>query len=250
MPSSSERLSILDRLEKGEITPEEAARLLSENKFEVKAKDTSETAMDVLGKLERGEINADEAAQRLQHGRKEEGTQKPDSNGTGEPATFKPEPSEPLEVREERFEPSRTWGWWFIPIAFGALLTLLAGLWMSADVRDGSFGLGFFCAWFPLAIGVLFMLLGVAARRGPWANLWINKRRRGGDTDVILNVPVPIGMAGAVLRTAGKHIPGLDEQDLDKLLDALQESRRKGEHIQIQTKQDNEDEDIVDITIG
>lgn len=231
MPSSSERLSILDRLEKGAITPEDAARLLSaEETSEVKATDSSESAMDVLGKLERGEINAEEAAQRLQGGQVE----------TGEPA----------QIREKRFEPSRTWGWWFIPIAFGALLTLLAGLWMSADVRDGNFGLGFLCAWFPLAIGVLFIFLGVAARQGPWANLWINKRRRSGDVDVILNVPVPIGMAGTVLRTAGKHIPGLDEQDVDQLLHALQESRKKGERIQIQTKQDNEDEDIVDITIG
>ncbi len=251
MPSPSERMSILDRLEKGEITPEEAARLLSAQQAEsVKAVDSSESAMDVLGKLERGEISADEAALRLQQGRTAEKADRQDGYDTGEPATFQPITSETFEVREERFEPTRAWGWWFVPIAFGALLTLLAGLWMSADVRDGSFGLGFFCAWLPLAIGVAFIFLGVAARRGPWANLWINRRRRGGDTDVILNVPVPVGMAGTVLRTAGKHIPGLEEQDVDKLLNALAESRRKGEHIQIHTHEDNDDEDIVDITIG
>lgn len=246
MPSQSERLSILDRLEKGEITPEEAARLLSTEETSAgKASDSSETAMEVLGKLERGEINAEEAAQRLQGSQ-----QKQNTNGQRNETAAERKRYERVQVGEDRFDPARTWGWWFAPIAFGALLTLLAGLWMSADVRDGGFGLGFFCAWFPLAFGVFFIFFGVAARRGPWANLWINKRRRGGNTDVILNVPVPIGMAGTVLRTAGRHIPGLDEQDVDKLLDALQESRRKGEHIQIQTKEDNDDEDIVDITIG
>ena len=246
MPNPSERMSILDRLEKGEITPEEAARLLSAQQAEpVKAADTSETAMDVLGKLERGEINADEAAQRLQGNRSQQKAHTDKDQDANGPETF-----ERVQIHEERFDQERTWGWWFVPIAFGALLTILAGLWMSADVGDGGFGLGFFCAWFPLAIGVAFILLGVAARRGPWANLWINKRRRGGDTDVILNVPVPVGMAGTVLRTAGKHIPGLEEQDVDKLLNALAESRKRGEHIQIHTNQDNDDEDIVDITIG
>lgn len=244
MPSPTDRMAILDRLEKGEITTEEAARLLSAQETEpTQAADSSETPMDVLGKLERGEINADEAAQRLHHNRRQQ------SSG----AHQVPRDSEPLEhvqIREDRFDPQQTWGWWFVPIALGALLTILAGLWMSADVRDGTFGWGFFCGWFPLAIGVLFMALGVAARRGPWANLWINRRRRGGDTDVILNVPVPVGMAGTVLRTAGKYIPGLDEQDADKLIQALQDSRRKGEHIQIHTQDDNDDEDIVDITIG
>lgn len=253
MPSPSDRMAILDRLEKGEITPEEAARLLSEKEFEIRTKDSSESAMDILGKLERGEISADEAALRLQQGSKEGPPESLDRDvepTTFQPSTFQSETSQPFEVRQDRFEPSRTWGWWFIPIAIGTLFTLLAGLWMSLDARDGSYGLGFFCAWLPLAIGILFILLGVAARRGPWANLWINKRRRGGKTDVILNVPVPVGMAGTVLRTAGRHIPGLDEQDAEKLIQALKDSQRKGEHIQIHTQEDNDDEDIVDISIG
>ena len=55
MPDSSERMSILERLENGEITPDEAARLLSaEDDTPVNSKDSSESAMDVLGKLERG----------------------------------------------------------------------------------------------------------------------------------------------------------------------------------------------------
>ena len=245
MPSQPERMSILDRLEKGEITPEEAARLLSAHETEpVNAPDSSESAMDILGKLERGEISADEAAQRLQNGAQKK------SDGTTAQSSTKHDFAEPVQIREEPFDPDRSWGWWFVPIAVGAVFTLLAGLWMSVDARDGRFGLAFLCAWFPLAIGVLLIFLGVAARRGPWANLWINRRRRGGDTDLIFNMPVPVGMAGTVLRTAGKHIPGLEEQDVDKLLDALQESRHKGEHITVQTHQDNDDEDIVDISIG
>jgi hypothetical protein len=245
MPSPSERMSILDRLERGEISPEEAAKLLSADEATpTKANDSAETSMDVLGKLERGEINAEEAAQRLQNGSQQE------AKASQAESDFEKPERETFEVREDRFDPSRTWGWWFVPIALGALLTFLAGLWMSADVRDGGFGLGFFCAWFPLGIGILLMALGVAARRGPWANLWINKRRRGSQTDLVLNVPVPVGMAGTILRTAGRHIPGLDEQDADRLINALQESQRKGEIIQIHTHEDNDDEDIVDITIG
>jgi hypothetical protein len=234
-------MSILDRLEKGEITPDEAAKLLSEGQSAVlEDKDSSESAMDVLDKLERGQINAEEAAQRLEN----------KSNSPNEPSSFSTKSAPRFEVVEERFEPERTWGWWFIPIAAGIFITLLAGLWMSLDVRDGSFGWGFFCAWVPLTIGLLFIVFGVAARRGPWANLWINRRRRQGQTDLVLNMPVPVGMAGTVLRTAGRHIPGLEEADVDHLLNALKESQRKGEHITIQARDDNDDEDVVDITLG
>lgn len=244
MPSQPERMSILDRLEKGEITPEEAARLLSAQESQpVKAAEPPESAMDVLGKLEHGEITADEAAQQLQNGSQKK------SNRSDHSST-KEDHGDRVQVREKSFDPERSWGWWFAPIAVGVFFTLLAGLWMSLDARDGSLGFAFFCAWLPLAVGVLLIFLGAAARRGPWANLWINRRRRSGDTDLILNVPVPVGMAGTVLRTAGKHIPGLEEQDVEKLLDALQESRHKGEHITVQTHQDNDDEDIVDISIG
>ena len=63
MPSPAERMQILERLEKGEISPDEAARLLSQEEDPAPQKAAElENPMGVLDQLERGEIDTDEAA--------------------------------------------------------------------------------------------------------------------------------------------------------------------------------------------
>ncbi|MEX2162369.1 MAG: hypothetical protein WD751_10715 [Anaerolineales bacterium] len=234
MPSPSERMAILNRLEKGEISPAEAERLLSTDETSTKA----EKPMDVLELLERGEISADEAARRLS------------TKAATEELPREREAQPPkVEVIPNHFSTSRTWAWWLIPITAGTLITLLAGLWMAADARDGGLGLGFFCAWFPLAIGILLIVFGWLSQRGPWAHLKVDSRRRGGKVNVNVDLPVPLGVATTALRSVGRHIPGMEQEDVDKLLQAIKESGKKGENIHIQAN-DEDDNEIVDITIS
>lgn len=243
MPSPAERMTILDRLEKGEINPEEATRLLAaEENSAAQSKPADDSPMAVLEQLERGEINADEAAKRLGQG----AAPVREDDGLGQAR----KQAKVDVVDSDRFSPARTWGWWVIPISIGALLTLLAGLWMSADARNG-IGLGFFCAWVPLSIGVLLILFGWLSQRGPWAHLRIDSRKRTkpGRVNYFMDLPVPIGVATTVLRSVGKRVPGLEQEDVDKLLKAMQDIGSKGEPIHIRANEDDDD-DAVDITIS
>ncbi len=236
MPSPSERLEILDRLEKGEITTEDAARLLSEDSQA--ATPASETPMGVLEQLERGEIDPEQAAVRI-------------SSQTKSRQEESEEPVQKVKVihTKRTFDPSRTWGWVAIPIALGTIFAVLAGLWMAADVRDGSLGFGFLCAWFPLAIGVLLILLGWFARRGPWADVKVKSHKANGHVKFFMDAPVPVGMAGRALRFVGDRVPGLAQEDVDKLMDALQQAGQRGQPINIQANSDD-GEDIIDISIS
>lgn len=237
MPNPKERMSILEQLEKGEITPEEAAKLLAEEK--PAGQKPPDKPMDVLGQLERGEITADEAAERL--------AAKAAPNANEHSRARSPRRAEAVD--EQRFSPARSWGWWAVPIGIGTVFIVLAGLWMAADVRDAGLGLGFFCAWLPLSLGILLIFLGWLSRRGPWANLNVKTRRRHGDVDLNLNIPVPIGIATGALRTVGRRVPGLDREDVDRLADALDQTGKNGDSIQIEAS-DDDDNDTVDITIG
>lgn len=234
MPNRSERMSILDRLEKGEISPEEAARLLSVQEGNPTQPQTS---MGILGQLERGEINTEEAARRLSA--HTESKQKEQS---------KKAPKVEI-IKNKTTKPDRSFGWVAGLIGVGALLALLAGLWMAADLRDGSLGFGFFCAWVPMALGVLLLLLGWFARRGPWANVNFKSHRAGGHVRFDLNLPVPIGVAGKALHFVGDRIPALDPKDIDNLMNALEQAGKDGEPIQIHANSDNGD-DAVDISIS
>lgn len=234
MPNRSERLVILNRLEKGELSPEEAARLLSV------ADDGSpalpQTPMGVLGQLERGEITADEAARRL---------------ATRAEVKEKRQRAAPkIEVIPGRpTTAQRTWGWWLVLVAIGAILAVLGGLWMNLDLRDGSLGLGFFCAWVPLSIGVLLLALGWLARRGPWAHVNFKSHRAGGRAKFDFDLPVPIGVAGSALHFVGDRVPALGREDVDRLLQALEQAGKDGEPIEIKANS-RDGEGSVDITIS
>ncbi|MEX1143379.1 MAG: hypothetical protein WEC16_00940 [Anaerolineales bacterium] len=234
MPNRSERLEILNRLEKGEINPEEAARLLST--VEGGSPPPPQTPMGVLEQLERGQITPEEAARRLSSrvGAKEK-------SGRNSPNVE--------VIHKKATKPQRSSNWWLIPVGLGTVFALLAGLWMRADLLDGRFGLAFLCAWVPMAIGVGLLLLGWFARRGPWANVNIRSHRAGGRVRFDLDLPVPIGVAGSALHFVGDRVPALGTESVDRLLQALEQAGKDGEPIEIHANSDDE-EDSVDITIS
>lgn len=234
MLNRSDRLSILNRLEKGEITPEEAARLLT---IEEGPAAEPQTPMGVLEQVERGEINPEEATQRL--------------SALAEKKQPKQEKKTPkVEIIQDKSKSVKlNKGWWLIFVAVGALLAVLAGLWMSADLRDGGIGLGFFCAWIPLFIGVLLLLFGWFARQGPWAHVQVKSNKAEGRVKVNVDVPLPIGVAGKALHLVGDRVPGLDQTDVDKLINALEQASRDGEPIHIQANS-KDGENSVDISIS
>jgi hypothetical protein len=229
-------MAILDRLEKGEITPEQAMVML-EGKGLPKASEP-DTPMSVLELLERGEISTEEAAQRLSAAKSSESKEQPKS--------AKPKRVEVIEKRRV-LVPDYSWAWWAIPITLGIIFTLLAGFWMRADAADGGLGLSFFCAWVPMLLGLGLILLGWLSRRGPWANLKVHSSSKNVNVDI--DTQVPVGVATTALKTFGRRIPGMDQADVDKMTRAFEEIRRSGTPIHVQTNDDDED-NAVDITIG
>jgi hypothetical protein len=128
MPSRSERLEILSRVENGELSPVDAARLLSVS--DTSSPTPPQTPMGVLEQLEGGEITPEEAARRL---------------------AAPPEPTEKQTTNAQKVEviqgkpaaEKRASSWWLILIGLGALFAVFAAWWMSVDLRDG-LGIGFY----------------------------------------------------------------------------------------------------------
>lgn len=235
MSTPAERLLILERLEKGEITSAEAARQLSGDA----PRPTS--PMEILEQVDRGEMNADEAAQRLESMKASPSSR---SGATSSRASWSAETPKIEVVDGERFNPARTWGWWLVPIGFGALITLLSGIWMRSSLANGGLGLAFFCAWVPLAIGLLLIVIGWAVRQGHWLHVNISSKKPNRHININLDVPVPIQLATGLMTGFGVHIPGLDENSVNKIVDALHESKHNGNPLHIHTSGDDGDDDV------
>jgi hypothetical protein len=247
MPTAKERIEILDRLERGEISPEQAAQLLSQETPGEPKPPQPETAMGVLEQLERGEIDTEEAARRLSSkaaaaAQREQSHKRRESAGASSS-----KPRVEVFTAGETTQPKQKREWWLVPMLFGVLFTVLAALWMRADAANG-IGLGFVCAWLPLGIGLILILVAVISRNGPWARMQVNSRKASGRVNFVMDMPVPVGVATTALKTVGRYVPGIDETDVDKMTEAFAEIQRTGNPIHIQANED--DDDVVDITIG
>lgn len=234
MPNAQERLQILDRLERGEITTQAAADLLAGLQ---PTPAPADSPMTVLGQLERGEISPEEAAQRLQ---------------APPPAEQVSASAEPVEVIDPAPQQAhKTPIWWVFGIGTGVLLAVSAGLWMRNDLLDGRLGLGFACAWLPMALGLLLIVLGAAARNSPWASIRIRSKKHGAHSQraIDLDVPLPVGLASQAIRFASHRVAGLDLHDAEDLLKVIEDAKTRGKPIVIQAH-DDDDNESVDIRIS
>ncbi|QYK50444.1 MAG: hypothetical protein KF701_08585 [Anaerolineales bacterium] len=185
MPNSRERMEILQKLERGEITLADAEKMLS-GLMDI-PRPAPPTRMGILEQVEAGTFSADEAAQQLlvqQAGAKRSGgSQRSGSHREDEQAddfvSFSP------------IKRNNTFGH-FLFIA-GLSITLLAALWMGMILQRSGLTLGFFCLWLPFAAGLLALVLGWAARNGEWMQLNVRSRKPG-NRNVFISLPLPLSI--------------------------------------------------------
>lgn len=108
-----------------------------------------------------------------------------------------------------------------VPLWIGVAFTVLGAYWMYALVQNANYGFWFFCAWFPLLLGLLLVALSAGGMNSRW--LYVNVDQREGEwpQHISLGFPIPLGIIGWFLRTFGHFIPGMGKSSVDEILTAL-----------------------------
>lgn len=239
MTSPAERLTILDRLEKGEINPEEAARLLSATgqTQEHETHGETDSPMGVLGRLERGEISADEAARRL------EVAKRPAQRNHTKKGASK---VSVRNIANEANKSSRT-SWWLPPLIVGVVMTTLSAVWLRADASDGILGFWFYFALLPLFAGIALIATGALLRRSHWVRVRVKGQDHGHDVNVNTQLPIPFDLASGLMEKLGLNIRGFDAGTVEQIKAALKKASEDGQPLHIQA---NGDDGAVDIYIN
>jgi len=239
----SERLEILNRIENGEISPEEGARMLEEI-TEGKKKDKTPKALDqmsILNRIERGEISSEEGIRLLQ--------------GEGDRIAIISTPSKrkkesddnpretPPRISEE--EMNKWKNWWTYPLYFGIGLTVLSAFWMNSAYQNSGYGFWFLCSWLPLLIGIALMALSWHSRTGTWLHVRVRSKRQR----VAVSLPLPLGLTSFIFRNFGHFIPHMDNTSLDEIIVALKETAESGTPFHVQVDE-GEDGEQVEVFIG
>lgn len=241
--NKADRMRILEQLESGAISPDEAARLLGTAQESPRPQDPAskgpQRPMDVLEDLERGDISTEEAAARLQAARaKPQGQQEPQNGEAKQKLKSRPAP-----------EFGRFRQWWLVPFLAGLIVTAASGLWMQDILTERGVGFLFLCAWAPLGIGLALLTLGWASRNGAWLHVRVRNPHGGGPRLIAISLPLPLGLASWSIRTFGEHIDGLDKTAIDEILMALDQTTRKGEPLYVKVHDDGDGEQV-EVFIG
>ncbi|MQC26065.1 MAG: hypothetical protein DWG76_01255 [Chloroflexi bacterium] len=234
--SKAERMRILEQLERGEISPEEAAEQLASGKARPQASEAS-TPMEVLEALDKGELSTEEALERIERTKSKAGAH------IVEPRQW----ADDLPEMEEAVQRKR--GPWMAALWLGVLLSVAGAAWMNARLQASGMDLWFYCAWLPLVLGVGLIVLAWSGRNSPWLNLRVRSSDGGKDFRLRMGFPLPLGLARMGLGAARAYISDDNRVIADIALDKLEAGLRPGEPIVIRVD-DEDDGDQVELIIA
>jgi hypothetical protein len=209
--SSEERRKILQMVQDGKISAEQAASLMHALEDDA---DPAEAEVEVL------ETGA--------------------SSGPG--GTDAPE-FEEVRARVRRFA--------MIPLWIGVIISVLSawaiyGVQQSAGIIN----FWFFCLLVPLLLGVLLIALSAGGQSSKWLYVNVDRRNAADwPRNITLGFPLPLGLTAWFLRTFGHTIPGMKNTNVDEIIQVLDATGKSGAPLIINAN-DNEDGEHVQVYIG
>jgi hypothetical protein len=203
MTNETERLQILEMIEKGVITAEEGVRLLNSLQGDPGAPEELETPLISPTSPTMAEPGAE-------------------SEVTEEDA---PPETKTQPVPSEFDAETRKWrSWWWIPLTIGISITVVSGLLMFSAYQSSGFGFWFACLWFPLLFGVVIMSLAAASRTTRWLHVRVHQEPGEWPRTIAISLPIPIRFTAWLLRIVKPHIHNMDKTNLDEIILALEKT--------------------------
>lgn len=208
--SSEERKKILQMVEEGKISAQEAAslmRALDEDAHPVQAE------MDILHT---------EAASGF------EGSQAPEF--------------EEVKSRARRFA--------MIPLWIGVFVAVMSAWGIYSIQQSAGVNFWFFCLMVPLLLGVLLIALGAGGQGSKWLYVNVDRRQaHDWPQNITLGFPLPLGLTAWFLRNFGHNIRGMGKTNVDEIIQVLDATGKSGAPFIINVH-DDEDGEHVQVYIG
>lgn len=218
--SSEERKKILQMVEEGKISAEEAAKLMR----------TLDEDVD---------SEADEAEIEVIESRAAPGFESDASGGSRRPEA--PE-FDAIKARARRFS--------LIPLWTGVFVTVFSAWIIYAIQQNAGVNFWFYCMTLPLMLGVLLIALGAGGRSSRWIYVDVDRRdaKRGdGPRHITLGFPIPFGFVAWFFETFGHNINGMSKGKVEGIIQMMHATRESGEPLMINV---DDDDAHVQIYIG
>lgn len=136
-----------------------------------------------------------------------------------------------------------------IPLGIGVGITVLASYWMFALTQNANYGFWFFCAWFPLLLGILLTALSAGGMNSRWLYVDINQKQGEWPQRITFGFPIPFGLVSWGVRNFGHRAKDAGQAQIDAIAAALDASNSLNEPL-IVNVDEGEGGERVQIYIG
>ena len=208
---------------------------------------SSEERKKILQMVEEGKISAEQAAHLM---RALEADPDPSEIEVIEPEssssfagneTSAPE-FEQVKARARRFA--------MIPLWIGVLMAVLSAWGIYSIQQNSGMNFWFYCLLFPMFLGVLLIVLGAGGQSSRWLYVNVDRRyAEDGPRNITLGFPLPLGLTSWFLRTFGHTIHGMKNTNVDDIIQILDATKKSGEPFIVNVN-DDKDGEHVQVYIG
>ena len=209
--SSEERRKILQMVEEGKITAEQAASLMRAMEEDA-SQAQLETEIEIL-------------------------QPEPTSGSAGSGSQTSAPEFEEVKARARR--------WAMIPLWTGIVITVFSAWGIYEILNNRGTSYWWICLLFPLFIGILLIALGAGGPGTRW--LYVNVDRRYAQDwprTITFGFPLPLGLASWFLRNFGNNIHGLGNTSVDDIIQILDATGKSGEPLIVNVNDDDEGEHV------
>jgi hypothetical protein len=208
--SSEERKKILQMVEEGKISAQEAASLMRALDADT---DPVQAEMEVFQTEAASDFGGSEA----------------------------PEFDE-VKARARRFA--------MIPLWIGVFVAVMSAWGIYSIQQSAGMNFWFFCLMVPLLLGVLLIALGAGGQGSKWLYVNVDRRNaQDWPQNITLGFPLPLGLTAWFLRNFGHSIRGMEKTSIDEIIQILDATGKSGAPLIINAN-DREDGEHVQVYIG
>ena len=208
---------------------------------------SSEERRKILEMVEQGKISAEQAAHLMRALEEDadpaeiEVIEPEPATGFAQTETAAPE-FEQVKARARRFA--------MIPLWIGVVIAVLSAWGIYSIQQNAGMNFWFYCLLFPLFLGVLLIVLGAGGQSSRWLYVNVDRRNAAdGPKNITLGFPLPLGLTSWFLRTFGHNIHGMKNTNVDDIIQILDATGKSGEPF-IVNVQDDHDGEHVQVYIG
>jgi len=217
--ASEERKKILEMVEQGKISAEEAATLMRalDEPVDLDEVDSDQETAETIVEVINGGSNSGF-----------------ENDSFTDSAHVNAPEFEQVKARARRFA--------LIPLWVGVLVTVFSAWIIYSIQQNAGINFWFYCMTMPLLFGVLLIALGSGGRSSRWVYVDVDRRAAepgDGPRHITLGFPIPFGFTMWFMQNFGHNISGLNHQQRDGIVEVLKATKDSNEPLVVNVDDDD-----------